>query len=479
MTPATRPSKLALLYIIAACIILLGPFVGMLWNHPDPAVQTAELAPWPQPTTEDGAPNTTYLSQAGTWFNDHFAYRSEAITMHALLQTRLIGVSPVNRVIYGTNGWLYFEHTLDDYRGTNQPSARALYNSAHNLALTQAYVEAHGAVFAVTIAPNKNTAYPQYMPYWYLPAATPSYEPLVTALTAANVNYLDLFSLYDGTDPTLWFKRDTHWNNRGALLAYNHLLDALKVPHETYATVPFTEKVDHEGDIDVLLMPTAITPEANYYPNRTPSFSYVEGSSVEDSFIHTVNPQGSGTLLMYRDSFANALIPYFSEEFKDAYYGKSLPYDLEQVERLEASFVIIESSQRLTANFSANPPAFQGPRVTLSAAREARAVSTTTTLELKANGPYLMVKGVLDDAYATPQARIYVRVSDPVANTVTTYDAFYTTALAGDGTGATSDYGFVFYLRGLSEELPPVTVDVIIDDGTSQYEVATGSYDKE
>lgn len=68
---------------------------------------------------------------------------------------------------------------------------------------------------------------------------------------------------------------------------------------------------DHIGDLDKMLYPKALTPEDEVYYDKTTTFAYVgEVESNFDPKITTVNPVKEGSLVMYRDSFGNTLLPF-------------------------------------------------------------------------------------------------------------------------------------------------------------------------
>lgn len=46
-------------------------------------------------------------------------------------------------------------------------SDRALFNTRHNLEITQNYLTEMNVKFLFTVAPNKNTLYSENMPYYY------------------------------------------------------------------------------------------------------------------------------------------------------------------------------------------------------------------------------------------------------------------------------------------------------------------------
>ena len=476
--PSPLPARV---YLALAMALLLLPLLAMLWYQPDPESQTSELAKWPAATSDDGSPNLEYLSQAGDYFADHFAYRAELITLNARLQTGLLGVSPTDQVIYGTDGWLYYGGTLDDFLGTGSASDRALFNEAHNLRLLQDHVQAFGARFAVTVAPNKNSVYPQNMPWWYLPGSGDEPTRLAQALARAGVEYIDLFGLFAASDPEpLYLRSDSHWNNCGAFKAYQKIMAELELPVLDLQASQATARADHRGDLEALLFPSAVVPETDFYFDL-PAYEFSSlGASVEDANVDTLNPQGSGTLLMYRDSFADALIPFFSASFNQAHYSKPLPYDLSDLEKYQPSVVLLESAQRSTLNFSANPPAFAAPLVDAADFADATVVESATSQRFAQDGPYLVVSGKLDEELASAEAQVFLRVrkseqAGDQAPGTEVRAAFLTSTRDGDPSAPVSDFGYKAYLP-LETELNNRAVDVIIVQKNARMVLSTAVY---
>ena len=56
------------------------------------------------------------LEEATDYIADHFALRQEMVTLNAALHTGLLATSPAEKVICGTDGWLYYTETLADYQ---------------------------------------------------------------------------------------------------------------------------------------------------------------------------------------------------------------------------------------------------------------------------------------------------------------------------------------------------------------------------
>ena len=146
--------------------ILWIPLLGMAFYHREGVNQKQAPAPFPR-IQENGTWNVHFLSELGEYFSDHFAFRWELIQANALVKGKVFGMSGEDSVIQGKDGYYFYADSLDSYQGRGVLDERELYGTARCLALIQEYVENQGGDFVFTVAPNKNTLYPQYMPYYY------------------------------------------------------------------------------------------------------------------------------------------------------------------------------------------------------------------------------------------------------------------------------------------------------------------------
>ena len=404
------------LIFIAACAI---PFAGMAVYTGSGSAGNESAAEWPSLLDADGALNSLYLSEIGDYIEDHFAFRSECITLNSLLRIGVLGTSTDEDVIAGTDNWLYYAATLDDYQHLNNVSDRVLFNEAHNIALVQEWAEAGGKTFLFTIAPNKNTLYPEHMPssLGVTFAGESDFERLTDYLIAEGVNYVDMVSLFEAQDEVLYYARDSHWTETGAVLAYNALLDAGGIEHETYEDTEPVVTTDYYGDLSEMIYPSGMYPEEYERYLTDPSFVYVTAESsgvsyldayradaadedgteedaagadeadgggdsdsaaedgsddaaggvaaadiedasvlVEQDTVVTYNAEGSGSLYMYRDSFGNSLLPYMAETFETTVFTEIVPWDLTSDEVLSADVIIMEKVERHLPTLSAIAP---------------------------------------------------------------------------------------------------------------------------
>ncbi|MFR6162687.1 MAG: hypothetical protein ACLUJR_06400 [Mediterraneibacter gnavus] len=137
------------------------------------------------------------------------------------------------------------------------------------------------------------------------------------------------------------------------MLAYNALMEKLGREHETYLNVPYELEKSHVGDIDEMLYPFGFELEEEYVYDKEFSFDYVnEVKDNMDAWIQTNNPQKDGSMLMYRDSFGESLLPFVADEIGQGYFSRLVPYNLTQIEELHPQYVVIEKVERNIQDFA-------------------------------------------------------------------------------------------------------------------------------
>lgn len=455
-------------YMIYAALffgLCLIPVLGMAVPEREQSSENRKLADAPV-LKDEGGWNLDYLSDAGAYFQDHFGFRQELVTANALVQGKLFGVSAADSVIQGTDGWLYYKDSLDDYLGTNQMSGRALFNVAHSLAMMQAYVERQGADFLFTIAPNKNSLYGEHMPY-YDSSRVSEEKNLVNIkpwLEREGVHYADLYEMFQGQEEILYHKRDSHWNNKGAAMAGDTLLDALGKQHLTFTEAPSERRTDFTGDLDEMLYPLALTPEEEIYYVGLDRFSYVgEVESTFDPRITTVNPSAEGSLVMYRDSFGNALLPFLANSYADAWFSRGIPYQMTDLAEHQADTVIVERAERFLPDMAKNPPQMEASLMLPEGTVLETTAEVSGVLAVQ-QGAYVKVSGVIDEAFLKEDSRICIQVNGEA------YEAFPATL---ELEGESRDGGFVLYLS--SDKWHPGTkeIGILVQKGDEWHKIYT------
>ena len=220
-----------ILFVGVIATICILPVAVMPWQT-EKAVGNEQLASFPELRKEDGSFNTGILNEFSDYFADHFGLRHEMITLNAQLTGTMLKTLDSSSVLLGKDDWLFYKSTLADYTGAELFTARQSYAAAHVLGLMQEYCEENGMGFCFTIAPNKSSLYGSQMPARYTAASVRNAQLLQQQMEQQNVRYVDLFKTLSDHEEQLYYRRDSHWNMRGAQLAAQTLLKEL-IRHTT------------------------------------------------------------------------------------------------------------------------------------------------------------------------------------------------------------------------------------------------------
>ena len=454
-----------LIYCILFFAICLCPSLGMLVTKQETSSENRQLSEFPSPKTEEGKINVEWLSQAGDYFQEHFAFRNELVTGNALLHGRLLETSTADGVIQGKNGWLYYKDSLDDYLGQDLLSDRSLFNIAHMLSMTQQALEEKGVNFLFTIAPNKNSLYGDNMPYYdkLKVSGQTNRENLENWLKTEKVAYADLYQALMEEDEVLYHARDSHWNNKGAALAADVLMDALGKEHDSYEGESYTVRRDYTGDLDTMLYPLASTADDEIYYDKETTYATVEEiQSNFDPRITTVNPVKEGSLVMYRDSFGNALLPYMADAYANAYFSRGIPYQLMDVETHSADTVIIERAERFLPEMSQFPPVLTAKEISLTEDQELQGSDGAVDVKIKPQGMTAQLSGRIKEGLLDTDSRIYLKVNGSV------YEAFPMDVKVEENL---DDNGFCLYLPSELVAADGNDVEILIEKDNKIYNI--------
>lgn len=405
--------KWKILYFTLFFGFCLIPSVGMLFTHSEESMENRTLSEFPSLKGEQGI-NVDWLSQAGDYFQEHFAFRNEMVTANAILNGRLLKTSTAPGVIQGNKGWLYYTDSLPDYLGTEPMSDRSLFNLAHTLSMMQDYLNSRNVKFLFTVAPNKNSLYGDNMPYYDRLKVSDEKNilRLQEFLRQENVTYADLYEMFSNCEEVMYHKTDSHWNNKGASLAADVLLNAVGKEHRSFDDAEYEVRKDFTGDLDKMLYPLAITPDEEIYYKDGFTYDYVEKiESTFDPRIHTTNPSKDGSLIMYRDSFGNALLPFMAENYATAYFSRGVPYQLSDVDINKADTVIVERAERFLPEMAQSPPVMTAVPVSENNIfKDNGQISDGAyDIQMVRQGIQLKITGRIQPEYVSTNTQIYVR----------------------------------------------------------------------
>lgn len=371
--------KLNLIFIVLLLGSALIPLTGTILS-----VSTPNYNPTPLPTMpkmlKDKKLNHLYFEQFDEYFTVQFPFRTFMISAYNKLNEVVFNESKNEKVIIGEEGYYFFEETLDDFFQVNTLSKYELGRLDRVLAIQEEYLDSKGIDSYFVVVPNKATIYSEYMPSQLQPIGGVSNLDLLTSMNLS-MPYIELkenlLKSKETSKVELYHRKDSHWNNVGAALGYSRILQAMQKQPLDLMNQKFTSREDWQSDLARMLYPSVKSVETQYYYQLPNNFTFTKAiRTFEDVDIESVNPTKQGSLFVFRDSFANALIPYLSESFARVHYSRAFPYDYKKVEQFNPDILVIEIAER-----NMNWLIQQTPKLISSPKK--RSITESSTIELE------------------------------------------------------------------------------------------------
>lgn len=444
-------------YSILFFVICAVPAISMVLNssEDDSTSENRQLAEMPKFQNEDGNFNQNWSTEFQAYVSDHFGFRQELVKADSTLKANLFHFSAEDDVIIGKDGWLYYTPTVNDYIGKATISDLGLQNIIINLKLMQEYAESQGSEFYITIVPNKNTVYPEYMPNYYKNYGTSNnLDNLENLLFASDLNYISLKNALlqqaENSEILIYHKQDTHWNNTGALLGYRAIMNATSLDYNSYENTSYVINQDWQGDLQNMLFPDSDILDDNSNYNIDFNYTY-QGHyrDADDITINTINSNANNTdsLLMFRDSFGEAIIPYLSQNFQMARYSRARPYPLYNLEMNDFDVVIMEIVERNISWIQKEAPMHGAIQVNSDSVPLSMAsFSPFTECYTDVNGSFLHVYGTIDLPDDLKTAPEYIVTLESPSGDSISYKAYHCYEADKLGQEDIQDNGYSLYI---------------------------------
>ncbi|MGE5242603.1 MAG: alginate O-acetyltransferase AlgX-related protein [Betaproteobacteria bacterium] len=377
---ASQSRALDLLLVVLFLAVIALPLAANLAGDDgaDPQAENRELAPMPR---FDGSVRSLadFPSGFGKWFEDHFGFRARLVRWYGESRLWCLGVSPSTAVVKGRDGWLFYNDDggMADYSNEQPLSPGELEAWRATVTRTRDWLKARGIAYVFTIAPDKHVIYPEKVPESIRRVhATSRTDQVLTALRDAGVPVVDpRAALLDARRrERVYFVTDTHWNDRGAFVAYRQIVDAIRaqvpaVPRGwTREDFTATERVTEGMDLAGMIGLTRVLSEVDLglAPLRQRHARVVEpaggGPTDEEGRLVTVIPGSTlPRALVFRDSFMSRVVPYLSEHFSRAVYLWQNDFDPDQVRSEKPDVVVQEIVGRHLYTFLPSPELVPAP----------------------------------------------------------------------------------------------------------------------
>jgi hypothetical protein len=282
---------------------------------------------------------TSFPRQFEAWFNDHFGFRRPLIHGLSHLRVRALGVSASTNVLLGRHGWLYYNEAQvgTDFDAVRPLTQEELETWRRVLEQRQRWLGQHGSDYLLFLPPNKQTIYPEHLDTRVQPRhASVRLAQLVEHLKRhSTVPVIDVRQeLMEAKQrERVYHVTDSHWNARGAFIAYHALAEELaqrfpQINPLGRAQFDDTEVDDRGGDLAGLIDLRDFYHERRLglsprYPSRAHKSSVPVIYDPKRLTVPFATPSALETgdtslprCVLFHDSFALTLVPMLAEHFQ-------------------------------------------------------------------------------------------------------------------------------------------------------------------
>ena len=352
-----------LFYRIASVLfvgLLLLPLSDELWHYSGDAGTEEQrvMASFPEFRYDS---LQVFTKKFEEYYSDHFGFRSHLVNIGAKIKYKVFRASPSpERVACGSEDWLfltgqYYEINQDLSRG-NRYTEQGLKDKVKEWETRNAELKAMGIPYYNAFWPDKHYIYPEYMPFSMKlisgnlpPRCDQAIDYLSQSKSAVHMIDVRQELLEAKKSTRVYSKRDSHWNEYGAFIGYSKLMETIAKDFpdlKPYTLSDFKviwEEPAFEGDLANIIKVKTKEPEPVFiFKKQLPPSEKQNADAYPKKTIIYSNP-GSATskrILIYRDSFTNALIPFLNLHFREVVLIWDTAYSIDMVNRVKPDLVL-------------------------------------------------------------------------------------------------------------------------------------------
>jgi len=220
--------KAMLLILFLSILFVPGVTTGWIGGFVDGPSENRKLASLPS-LSLDFESFKSLPSSIDHYMSDHFGFRKDLILMYNWIKFDVFNTSPNETVIIGQDKWLY--KYLAEQKGEVRVPPLMRRQWRVHFEERQDWLQEQGIDFAVVVASNKHTIYPEYLPSFYQPELKKSkLNQFLAEVKNSRLNVIDLTPrlLEEKEERLIYYKTDTHWNFYGAYFGYREIADDLQ-----------------------------------------------------------------------------------------------------------------------------------------------------------------------------------------------------------------------------------------------------------
>ncbi|MCI7814077.1 MAG: hypothetical protein SO016_00965 [Lachnospiraceae bacterium] len=265
-------------------------------------------------------------------------------TLDSNVKYFLTGDFSSNQVLMGKEDWLFYKTVSDgdpiaDYVGEEKYSQEKMQKIAWNMKKFQQTLQRKGIQFVIFIAPNKEEVYAQYLPDTVEKVEEKNRTDLLVEYLREETEIPIIYPKEElceaAKEEMLYYKNDTHWNQKGAFVGMQVLLEQLygekpkSLSEQEFVTVSL-----ERGDPNYNDLSRMIGMDWKFYDQE--SYQIVLGEEEKKK----------EKVILIGDSFGVALTSCMEQAFEQVEYYHRDEDNTGILERTKPKLVVLEYVER-------------------------------------------------------------------------------------------------------------------------------------
>lgn len=284
-----------------------------------------------------------FPSKFESFFNDHFNFRTELLSLNKYIKLDLFKESPHPSIIIGKKGYLYVRKYLNSYAVKENFSPDELKEIRQIYINRASWLKKRGIKSYFVFVPTKYNVYPEYVPKRIkrgsLGREKDQFMKAIDSIENLTIIDLEPYFLEQKKNAIypLYYQTDQHWNEYGSFKAYRKIVDVIREDFPNVKKVNESDYIYSESKVKGKQLAKSISIEdkveeteikVSPIKSTTKRYEAEKKYSIPASFYYKsyyqFNYKNSDTLLpsayIVRDSYVNAMERQLPESFGKLIY---------------------------------------------------------------------------------------------------------------------------------------------------------------
>ena len=262
------------------------------------------------------------------------------------------------KVLVGKENWLFLQNDtnriVEQNAGLCRFSPDDVKRWAVILETRTEMLKDRGIKYYFFVAPNKESVYSEYLPDGYIVCAQRPIHQLIEGLSASSVKLLyplDALTRYK-SELQLYTQVNTHWNARGAYVAYEYLASIIKRDY-SLNIVQWQDIIFEDTEISEDLGNKLDPPQTSTYvrahvKNAKAQIIYDNGIINSGRIQISQNKETTlPTAIIFHDSFmTEGMLPFIMESFSRVQFIHTPIVDYNLIDQFKPDVVMTEMVER-------------------------------------------------------------------------------------------------------------------------------------